>query len=154
GMLTQNQGQSPASESRIEAPEPRCAECGPYEAWPEAGHDSRTAGGTSQYSQLGPLPARAAINIGVSPWPASLLVTGFGAPRSELTDECQAPTSPFWRDRMVAESIGSFRVRGHHKAVAVFRDAFTALRAQAPELYARVGSMGMLCVRHVRGRPG
>ena len=154
GALTQNQGQSPVSESRIEALEPRCAECGPYEAWPEADHDSVTAGGTSQYSQLVPVPDRATVNIGVSPCPTSLLVARFGAPRSELTDECQATTSLFWRDRMVAESVGPFRVRGHHKAVAVFRDAFAALRARAPELYARVGSMGMLCVRHVRGRPG
>lgn len=154
GMLTQNQGQSPASESRIEALEPRCAECGPYQAWPEADHASVAAGGASQYSQLVPVPDRAGINIGVSPCPTSLLVARFGAPRSELTDECQATTSLFWRDRMVTESVGPFRVRGHHKAVAVFRDAFAALRAQAPELYARVGSMGMLCVRHVRGRPG
>ncbi len=107
-----------------------------------------------QQLALVPLPDRATINVGVSPCPTSLLVARFGRPRDELSNECQATTSAFWRDRMTTESVGPFRVTGHRNAVGVFRDAFAALKASHPDLYERVGSAGMLCVRHIRGRPG
>jgi hypothetical protein len=92
--------------------------------------------------------------VGVRACPTSLLVARYGMPRDDLTDRCQAATSPFWRERMVAASVGPFRVQGHRNAVGVLRDAFAALRTADPDLYDRVGTAGMLCVRHIRGRPG
>ena len=77
----------------------------------------------------------------------------FGRPRDLVTNECQAITSPFWAGRMVAGQVGRSRVRGHRQAVALFGEAFAALEQADPELYARTDSSGMLCVRHVRGRP-
>jgi D-alanyl-D-alanine carboxypeptidase len=149
GIAGQNQN-GPA----VEAQEPLCAECGPQPSWPDATDDPSESAEASEFSTLVALPARATINVGVSPCPTSLLVATFGSPRAELTDECQATTSAFWRDRFVTESVGPFRVRGHRKAIEVFRDAFASLRTASPDLYNRIGSMGMLCVRHVRGRPG
>lgn len=105
-------------------------------------------------TDLVPLPDRSTINVGVSPCPTSLLVSRFGRPRDLVTAECQAITSPFWEGRMTTGRVGTFRVRGHHRAVALLAEAFAALEATDPDLHARVGSSGMLCVRHVRGRPG
>ena len=102
---------------------------------------------------LVPLPDPTTLNVGVSPCPTSLLVARFGRPRDLVTNECQAITSPFWAGRMVAGQVGRSRVRGHRQAVALFGEAFAALEQADPELYARTDSSGMLCVRHVRGRP-
>lgn len=102
---------------------------------------------------LVPVPDRTTLNVGVSPCPTSLLVARYGRPRDLVTHECQAITSPFWAGRMVTGQVGRSRVRGHRQAVALFADAFAALEQEDPELWARVGSSGMLCVRHARGRP-
>lgn len=104
-------------------------------------------------TDLVPLPDRSRINVGVSPCPTSLLVSRFGPPRDLVTDECRAITSPSWERRMVTGVVGRSRVRGHHLAVDLFRRAFAALEQADPDLHGRVGSTGMLCVRHVRGRP-
>jgi hypothetical protein len=120
------------------------------------GRSSRAAAvvaGRPAATDLVPLPDRAALNVGVSPCPTSLLVTRFGAPRELVTAECRAITSPFWSSRMVTGQVGTFQVRGHRRAVELFRDAFAALETADPELHALIGSTGMLCVRHVRGRP-
>ncbi|MDT0167077.1 M15 family metallopeptidase, partial [Actinotalea sp. AC32] len=108
---------------------------------------------TADATALVPLPDRSALNVGVSPCPTSLLVSRFGPPRDLVGDECRALTSPWWESRMVTGQVGTARVRGHHLAVELFGRAFTALAEVDPELHARVGSTGMLCVRHVRGRP-
>ncbi|KGM10280.1 M15 family metallopeptidase, partial [Cellulomonas carbonis] len=108
-----------------------------------------TAGATD----LVPLPDRSALNVGVSPCPTSLLVSRFGPPRDLVSDECRALASPWWESRMVTGQVGTARARGHRLAVELFGRAFTALAEVDPELHARVGSTGMLCVRHVRGRP-
>jgi hypothetical protein len=104
-------------------------------------------------ARLVPLPDPTTLNVGVSPCPTSLLVARFGRPRDLVTNECQAITSPFWEGRMVAGQVGRSRVRGHRQAVTLLGEAFAALEQADPELYARTDSGGMLCVRHVRGRP-
>jgi hypothetical protein len=145
--------QSESSPTDDEASED-CPACGESGADELSAEDAAPAGEPSPASTLVPMPDRSSINIGVHPCPTHLLVSRHGSPREELTDRCQATTSPFWSDRMVTESVGPFRVRGHRKAVAVLRDAFAALRTTDPDLYGRIGTVGMLCVRHVRGRPG
>ncbi|MFC9683614.1 M15 family metallopeptidase [Streptomyces sp. NPDC056948] len=115
--------------------------------------DARVAAPRRPGAYLVSLPDRTALNAGVSACPTSLLIARYGQPRDLVTHECQALTSPFWEGRMVTDQVGTFRVRGHRQAVALFQDAFAALEQAAPELYARTGTSGMLCVRHVRGRP-
>lgn len=52
---------------------------------------------------------------------------------------------------MVTADVGSFRVTGHRKAVELLRDSLSKVRARKPELYAAIGTAGMLCCRNVRG---
>ncbi|WP_225755264.1 M15 family metallopeptidase [Actinotalea sp. Marseille-Q4924] len=137
-------GDAAASSGTQEERGPPAVERSPADAPPEA----------TAVTDLVPLPDRSTINVGVSPCPTSLLVSRFGRPRDLVTAQCQAITSSFWEGRMATGEVGTFRVRGHHRAVALLGEAFTALRATDPDLHDRVGSSGMLCVRHVRGRLG
>lgn len=80
-----------------------------------------------------------------------MLVAKFGSPRQQLTDDCAAVTSKFWRTRLVTQSVGPFRVTGHRLAVALLSEALAEVKRLHPELYAGLGSAGMLCCRRVRG---
>ncbi|MEU2507163.1 hypothetical protein ABZ621_20985 [Streptomyces sp. NPDC007863] len=133
----------------------------PEPSWPpepggstaSADDDSPVAPPRRSDGNPAPLPDRSALNPGVSACPTSLLVARFGRPRDLVTEACQALTSPLWEGRMVTDQVGTVRVRGHRQAVALFQDAFAALEQADPELHARTSPSGMLCVRHVRGRP-
>jgi len=73
---------------------------------------------------------------------------------ARLTKNCVSPTNAWWRAQMVTESVGPFRVTGFRPAVALLRAALADVKAQKPLLYSSLGSVGMLCCRHVRGVPG
>lgn len=91
------------------------------------------------------------INTKCHSCPTRLLVKIFGHPVTKYSDSCRPPTHPHWRHVMVTESIGPFNVTGHREAIKLFRDAFREVKETKPELYAALGTAGMLCCRRVRG---
>lgn len=106
----------------------------------------------SRFTTLVPAPADSAVNGKASPCPTNFLVDRYGLPRAVLTGDCQPVTSEFWKVRMVTEDVGPFRMTGHRLAVALFRQAFTAVKDRNPALYAVLGSAGGLCCRGVKLR--
>lgn len=101
--------------------------------------------------ELLPVPADEAINGGKTSCPTAMLIKRFGMPRAAIGENCQPPTATFWKSRMVTENVGPFKVTGHRKAVALLKESLAAVKAEKPELYASLGTAGMLCVRKVRG---
>jgi hypothetical protein len=98
-----------------------------------------------------PAPAAHTINTGLSPASPRTLERLLGLPRSTFTSECAPVTNPALIRRIVTESVGLFRVTGERLAVESLRRVLTKARAQHPDLYALVGTAGMLCARLVRG---
>jgi hypothetical protein len=87
------------------------------------------------------------------PCPTGTLEDKYGLPRkrAELGDDCKDVTSDFWKARIITANIGPFKARGYWGALDVFKRAFAKLKTDKPEVYRRLGSAGMLCVRRVRG---
>lgn len=98
-----------------------------------------------------PIPGKDSINRGRRPCPTKKLVEKFGSPRSVLTDDCMPVTSTFWKQRMKAMDVGPFRATGHRLALELLKTSLAKVKERHPELYAGLGSAGMLCCRRVRG---
>lgn len=105
---------------------------------------------------LVPKPDADSINGNASACPTNELIRRYGWPRAyaSIGSKCAAATSPFWATRMVTEDVGPFKVTGHRLAVAQLRLSLAALKSKYPEVYAALGTAGMLCVRWVRGHDG
>lgn len=107
-------------------------------------------------TDLVPKPDPKSVNTGLDPCPTDLLLARHGAVAYPLPAEpggVDAITNKWWRDRMVTESVGPFRVTGFKPAVAHLRASLNKVQARKPALFAALGSAGMLAVRHVRGYP-
>ena len=106
---------------------------------------------STNFNELVDCPDKGSINTKNKSCPTAELIAKFGPPRQVLTDDCQPITSPYWRKAMGTENVGPFRATGHKLALELFRQAFADVKAQNPDLYAVLGSAGMLCCRRVRG---
>jgi hypothetical protein len=103
------------------------------------------------YHEQLPWPDAEAMNPGLSAAKASTLERLLGRPREDVSTDCQWPTNPALRRRMVTESVGPFRVTGFAPAVASLRAVMDEVKVALPDLYPLLGSMGMLCCRYIRG---
>jgi len=74
-----------------------------------------------------------------------------GNPRGDYSQECQGPTNPRIKDLVVVDDVGPFRVRGLQPAVTTLKTIFADVRKANKDLYDRLGNVGMLCCRFVRG---
>lgn len=109
----------------------------------------------SRFTALVPNLPGDQINTGLNPCPTNLLIQKYGLPVKELPKNC-APkaTNSAWSKRFITADVGPFRVTGHKLAVGLLRESLAAVKLENPELYAELGSAGMLCIRYVRGKPG
>jgi hypothetical protein len=74
-----------------------------------------------------------------------------GEPRENYTTEYQPVTNPALLRRMVSVDVGPFRARGLDAFIRVLTDVFEEVQRDLPELYALIGTAGILCPRLVRG---
>ncbi len=74
-----------------------------------------------------------------------------GNPRGDYSEDCQNPTSPRLLALVVREDVGPFTVRGLRPAVAALRTILAEVEANEPDIHKRLGNVGMLCCRFVRG---
>lgn len=96
-------------------------------------------------------PSPASVNSGLSPLHQRTMIELIGAPRPQLCQDCMPPTNPRLKLKTVTKNVGPFRVTGHAAAVASLEKVFSAVKAKNPELYAMIGTAGMMCCRAVRG---
>lgn len=106
------------------------------------------------YTQIVPAPKASDVNTGVEPCPTQLIIQRRGMPRRELSSTCMPATSPYWSKRMVTKDVGPFRATGFEPFLDFLASRFALVKRAKPDLYAVLGSAGVLCIRHVRGRPG
>ena len=81
----------------------------------------------------------------------STMLALLGNPRADYGEDCRPVTNPKLKPFLVRRSVGPFTVQGFKPAVDGLERVFADISAEQPEIYAAMGSMGMLCARFVRG---
>lgn len=107
--------------------------------------------GIDSYTQVVNLAGRRTNNEGINVSSPSFLLEMFGAPRETLSDDCEPMTNPKLKDMLVTEDVGPIRVSMLRPAVDSMRHVFEKIKANDPDLYARISTAGALCVRRIRG---
>jgi hypothetical protein len=97
------------------------------------------------------VPVPALINPGVKNAKQTTMLSVFGSPRQNFSDDCQPVTNPLLRDLQVTASVGRFRVTGIKPAVDALRLVIEDITREVPPVAAALGTAGMLCARFVRG---
>src|SRR3954447_24782576 len=98
-----------------------------------------------------PVPIPGGINQGVSSAKQTTMFALLGNPRDSYDAECREVTDQRLRALIVREDVGPFHASGLRPAVEGLRAILAEVRRQEPEVYAGLGTAGMLCARLVRG---
>jgi len=116
------------------------------------GSGAAPAGGTS-LGRLVPKPAAGTINQGLTAASNVLMLAAFGQPlvAGNYTSQCQVPTNPTLRRNLVTDTVGPFKVTGLLPAVLSLKEVMVDIQSGQPQVYAALGTAGMLCCRLVRG---
>jgi len=104
------------------------------------------------YSKRVPAPDPDSINTRCHAARVSTMTAVLGAPKYPLSKDCNdAKASDKVKALMQTRSVGPFRVTGIRPFLEVLARTFALVKAKNPDLYAAVGTAGVLCVRYVRG---
>ncbi|HMJ26095.1 MAG TPA: peptidoglycan-binding protein [Pyrinomonadaceae bacterium] len=74
-----------------------------------------------------------------------------GSPRGSFGKDCLPVTNTILRNLITTDDVGPFKVTGLAPAVASLKEVMADIRNEEPEVFAGLGSSGMLCARFVRG---
>jgi Putative peptidoglycan binding domain/D-alanyl-D-alanine carboxypeptidase len=96
------------------------------------------------------IPIPDGINQGVSPAHQQTMLALLGSPRGSFTSECQDVTRPTLAQLIVVRDLGPFKVRGLAPAVDSLQEILADIQSDKPEVFAALGTAGMLCARLVR----
>src|SRR5215469_11104313 len=99
------------------------------------------------YSAMVAIPA--GINAGLTDPSNDVMQNALGNPGTP--DPGCGPSSAAMQKLIKTANVGPFRVTGLIPAVDALTRVFSAVQTAKPDLYAVLGSSGMLCVRFVRG---
>lgn len=91
------------------------------------------------------------INAGVTNAKQATMLALLGNPRNSYTSDCQPVTHPKLKNLIVTDSVGPFRVTGFGPAVESLKQVCADIKQEEPEVFAALGTAGMLCARLVRG---
>jgi hypothetical protein len=91
------------------------------------------------------------INPGLNAARVITMTSLLGNPRGDFTNDCLPVTNPGLRNLISTEDVGPFRVTGLAPAVSSLREVMAEIRQAEPDVFAGLGSSGMLCARLVRG---
>src|SRR5690606_33651316 len=103
----------------------------------------------TDYTEKIALPAD--INVGLKSMRTHTLLSMLGNPRDCYTQQCEPVTNARLKARIARRNAGPFSVTGFDAAVDSLEQVLAEVRQVYPELYKQLGSMGMLCVRNIRG---
>jgi len=103
------------------------------------------------FSQVVLIANRRNVNDGLTNSSSSYLMSVFGPPRENLTQECQPMTNPILKDLVVTRDVGPVRVTMLEPAIISLQQVFKNVQVFEPELYDRIATSGSLCVRLIRG---
>jgi D-alanyl-D-alanine carboxypeptidase len=111
--------------------------------------DASNASSSSATDYTATVPIPSGINNGLSEAAQTTMMSAFGNPGTP--DPGCGPSSATLAPLMKTANVGPFRVTGFGAAVDALTRVFAAVQAANPDLYAVLGTQGMLCVRYVRG---
>lgn len=104
-----------------------------------------------RFGDLVPIPPN--INKGVSAARQKTMVEIFGQPCS-LSADCTAVTNEKVKRLLVTRNVGPFAVTGIRPVVEALTRIFDRVKREQPDLFAVVGTAGVLCCRRVRRPAG
>jgi hypothetical protein len=91
------------------------------------------------------------INQRVSSAKQTTMLSVLGNPRHDYDDTCREVTNPTMRNLISTRDVGPFRARGLTPALDALTAIFTDIQREDGEVFAAIGTAGMLCARFVRG---
>lgn len=98
-----------------------------------------------------PKPSADSVNSGVSALRQKTMMEFFGPPALGNPKDCVSVTNVKLKKKISTMNVGPFRATGHVEALASLKRIFARVKAKDSELYALLGTAGMLCARMVRG---
>jgi hypothetical protein len=104
------------------------------------------------YRELLPRPARQGINQGLTSPSSSFMTSLLGLPRSTFTGRCQPADNVSYLRLIDTRRVGPIRVTGLKAALDSLGRVLEDVRRELPELYALIGTEGMMCCRYKRIR--
>lgn len=90
------------------------------------------------------------INQGLNSARQITMLSLLGNPRSSYDQTCRPITNPRLSGLAVTKSVGPFRVTGLSPAVDSLIEVIKDIKKENPDVFAALGTAGMLCARNVR----
>jgi D-alanyl-D-alanine carboxypeptidase/Putative peptidoglycan binding domain len=97
---------------------------------------------------LVPIPPN--INSGLTSARQATMLALLGSPRSSFNQDCQPVTHPVLKSLIVSRNFGGFHVNGLRPAVDSLEAVLADVRIARPDIFAALGTAGMLCARNQR----
>ena len=97
------------------------------------------------------IPIPQDINQGLNAARQITMKSLLGVPRGSFTRDCRPVTNPVLKALIRTADVGPFRITGLAPAVDSLREVLADVRSEQPEVFAGLGTAGMLCARLVRG---
>lgn len=106
------------------------------------------------YRERLPRPARQGINQGLTSPSSSFMTSLLGLPRTTFTGRCQPADNVEYLTLIDTRRVGPIRVTGLKAALDSLARVFEDVRRELPDLYALIGTEGMMCCRYkkIRGQ--
>lgn len=95
--------------------------------------------------------ARARFNVGITQARPSIMLEILGQPGANYSQDCQGITNPTLRANVETRQIGPIRTTMLKPALDSLERIMSRLQADEPDIFAKVGTAGALCVRFIRG---
>lgn len=95
--------------------------------------------------------AKTRFNKGITQPRNRTMLAILGNPRESYNTECQGVTNPRLKELLETRQIGPIKVTMLRPALDSLERVMNRLKASDPDIYAKVGTAGALCVRFIRG---
>ncbi|GAB1362388.1 M15 family metallopeptidase [Rhodobacter sp.] len=95
--------------------------------------------------------AKTRFNKGITQPRNKTMLAILGQPRDGYNTECQGVTNPHLKELLDTRQIGPIKVTMLKPALDSLERVMNRLKESDPDIYAKVGTAGALCVRFIRG---
>jgi len=106
---------------------------------------------TSPFLRLLPRPEPGTVNVGLIAVSNQYMASKLGQPRESYSTDCQPVTNAHLKGHMIVTRVGPLHVQGLAPATESLRQVLTDIAREQPDVYAVLGTAGMLCCRFQRG---
>lgn len=90
------------------------------------------------------------VNQGLTCPTPDFLTSLLGVPRAQMTQNCQPVTNQALAALIQTTNVGPFTITGLRPAVSDLKQVMDEIKVNQPDVYAKLGTAGMLCCRFQR----